>query len=69
MALGIFISENSNNIIIKYVPDKHFIMVQDYDDQSKLINDIKDKQYIFYRNRQENRKKDILQMETIINNI
>ena len=69
VALGIFISENSNNIIIKYVPDKHFIMVQDYDDQSKLINDIKDKQYIFYRNRQENRKKDILQMETIINNI
>jgi hypothetical protein len=61
--------ENMNDTIIKYIPDKYFIFVQEYDDQSKLINDIQNKEYIFYRNRQNNRKMDILQMKTIINTI
>lgn len=69
VALGIYISNNINNIIIKYVPNEHLVMVHDYVDQSKLIDDIKNKQYIFYRNRQDDRKKDVLQMKTIINSI
>ena len=64
VAIGMLINENK-----KFIPNDFYMMVPNYDNQNDLINEIKNKNYIFFRNRQSERKKDLIQMKTIINNI
>jgi hypothetical protein len=66
VAIGMLIHENKNK---KFIPNEFFIMVKNFNDQNDLINEIKNKNYIFYRNRQSDRKKDLIQMRTIIDYI
>jgi hypothetical protein len=55
------------NISQQYIPENRFIFISDENgNSSKIIESIKDKNYIFYRNRQPNRKTDVKQMEVII---
>jgi len=55
------------NIEKKYIPKEYFIFVPDeHGDMEKIKNVIKDKSYIFYRNRNSDRKTDVAQMKTII---
>jgi hypothetical protein len=61
VAFGILINENK-----KFIPKDFFMMVSNYNNQNDLINEIKNKNYIFYRNRQNDRKKDLIQIKTII---
>ena len=64
VAIGMLFDENK-----KFIPNEYFMMVPNFNDQNDLINEIKNKKYIFYRNRQSDRKKDLIQMITIIDNI
>lgn len=66
VALGIFVNENLD-LTPKYVPSSRFISIPNENgNASKIIELIKDKNYIFYRNRQPDRKTDIAQMKVIL---
>jgi len=66
VALGIFVDENLD-ITPKYVPISRFISIPNENgNASKIIDLIKDKNYIFYRNRQPDRKTDVAQMKVIL---
>lgn len=66
VAIGIFVDENLD-ITPKYVPISRFISIPNENgNASKIIDLIKDKNYIFYRNRQPDRKTDVAQMKVIL---
>jgi len=66
VAIGIFVDENLD-ITPKYVPISRFVSIPNENgNASKIIDLIKDKNYIFYRNRQPDRKTDVAQMKVIL---
>jgi len=67
VAIGVLMNNYLPNINQQYISENRFIFISDENgNASKIIESIKDKNYIFYRNRQPNRKTDIKQMEVII---
>jgi len=66
VAIGVFAKEYLD-VEPKYVPESRFISLPDENgDATKIIDLIKDKDYIFYRNRQPDRATDVAQMKIII---
>lgn len=67
VSIGLLIRDHLPNITQHYIPENRFIFIPDEKgDTSKIIDIIKNKSYIFYRNRQDDRKTDVKQMEIII---
>lgn len=67
VSIGVLMRDHLQNIEQHYIPENRFIFISDENgESSKILDIIKDKSYIFYRNRQPNRKTDIKQMEIII---
>jgi len=67
VSIGVLIRDHLPNITQHYIPENRFIFIPDENgDRSKIVDIIKDKSYIFYRNRQSDRKIDVKQMEIII---
>jgi hypothetical protein len=67
VSIGLLMRDYLPNIRQHYIPENRFIFIPDEKgDHSKITNIIKNKSYIFYRNRQPDRKIDVKQMETII---
>ena len=67
VSIGLLMRDHLPNISQHYIPENRFIFIPDEKgDRSKIIGVIKDKSYIFYRNRQDDRKTDVKQMEIII---
>ena len=69
VALGILIDQDLG-VVPKYVPVSRFISIPNENgDAAKIVELIKDKKYIFYRNRQPDRKTDVAQMKVIIDHL
>lgn len=67
VSIGLLMRDHLPNITQHYIPENRFIFIPDeYGDRSKVMDIIRDKSYIFYRNRQPDRKIDVKQMEIII---
>lgn len=67
VSIGVLMRDHLQNIEQHYIPENRFIFISDENgESSKILDIIKDKSYIFYRNRQPNRKTDIKQMKIII---
>ncbi len=67
VSIGVLMRDHLPNINQHYIPENRFIFITDEKgDRSKIIDIVKDKSYIFYRNRQDDRKTDVKQMEIII---
>lgn len=67
VSIGVLMRDHLQNIEQHYIPENRFIFISDENgERSKILDIIKDNSYIFYRNRQPNRKTDIKQMEIII---
>lgn len=67
VSIGVLMRDYLQNIKQHYIPENRFIFISDENgERSKILDIIKDNSYIFYRNRQSNRKTDIKQMEIII---
>jgi hypothetical protein len=67
VSIGLLMRDHLPNIIQHYIPENRFIFIPDEKgDRSKILDIITNKSYIFYRNRQPDRKTDVKQMETII---
>jgi hypothetical protein len=67
VSIGILINKDLNHIKKSYINESHYIFVPNVNNNSaELIELIKNKNYIFYRNRQNDRKIDISQMKIII---
>jgi hypothetical protein len=67
VSIGLLIRDHLSNIEQHYIPENRFIFIPDLNgDRTKIIDLIKDQSYIFYRNRQPDRKIDVKQMNIII---
>jgi hypothetical protein len=67
VSIGLLMRDHLPNINQHYIPENRFLFIPDVNgDSSKIIDVIRDKSYIFYRNRQPDRKTDVTQMEIII---
>ena len=67
VSIGLLMRDHLPNITQHYIPENRFIFIPDEKgDRSKILDIITNKSYIFYRNRQPDRKIDVKQMETII---
>jgi hypothetical protein len=67
VSIGILMHDYLPNIRQHYIPENKFIFIPDVNgDSSKIIDIIENESYIFYRNRQPDRKTDIKQMAIII---
>jgi len=67
VSIGLLMRDHLPYIQQHYIPENRFIFIPDEKgDRSKIIDVIRDKSYIFYRNRQPDRKVDVKQMEIII---
>ena len=67
VAFGLIIDKHLKYINKKYFPSESFFYSPNENgDKLRLINLIKDKNYIFYRNRQIDRNMDVIQMKIII---
>jgi hypothetical protein len=67
VSIGLLMQDHLQSIEQHYIPEKRFIFIPDKNgDKSKIVDIIKNKSYIFYRNRQDERKTDVKQMEIII---
>lgn len=68
VAIGVCIDEELGYVKKKYIPDTYFLFIPDVKgDAGKILEIIGDKRFIFYRNRQPDRKTDISQMKLIVN--
>jgi hypothetical protein len=68
VSIGLLMRDHLPYIQQHYIPENRFIFIPDLNgNRAKIIHTIKDKPYIFYRNRQSDRKIDVKQMEIIIN--
>ena len=66
VSIGLLMRDHLPDIEQHYITDNRFIFIPDLNgDRTKLIDLIKNKSYIFYRNRQPDRKTDIKQMNII----
>ena len=67
VSIGVLMRDHLYYVQQHYIPENRFIFIPDENgDRSKIIDVIRDKSYIFYRNRQPDRKTDVKQMEIII---
>jgi hypothetical protein len=67
VSIGVVMRDHLQSIEQHYIPENRFIFIPDENgDRSKILDIIKNKSYIFYRNRQDERKTDVKQMEIII---
>lgn len=67
VSIGLLMRDHLSYVQQHYIPENKFIFIPDFNgNRSKIIDAIKNKSYIFYRNRQPNRKIDVKQMKTII---
>lgn len=68
VALGIFVKEYLPDVkTVDFVPDKYLFVSDTKGDNESLKQIVKEKDYIFYRNRVEDRKTDVKQMQEIVN--
>jgi hypothetical protein len=67
VSIGLVMRDHLPNIRQHYISENRFIFIPDVNgDSSKIVDSIKGKSYIFYRNRQDDRKTDVKQMKIII---
>jgi len=67
VSIGVLMRDHLQHVEQHYIPENRFIFISDENgDRSKILDIIKEKSYIFYRNRQPNRNTDVKQMEIII---
>ena len=67
VSIGLLIRDHLPHIEPHYIPENRFIFISDNNGvSSKIVDSIRDKSYIFYRNRQADRKTDVKQMKIII---
>ena len=67
VSIGVVMRDHLQPVEQHYIPENRFIFIPDENgDRSKILDIIKNKSYIFYRNRQDERKTDVKQMEIII---
>ena len=67
VSIGVLMRDHLQYLQQHYIPENRFIFIPDENgDKSKIVDIIKHKEYVFYRNRQDDRKIDTKQMEIII---
>lgn len=67
VSIGVIMRDHLQNIKQHYIPENRFKFIPNENgNRSKITDSIKNKSYIFYRNRQDDRKIDVAQMEIII---
>jgi len=67
VSMGVVMRDHLPNVEQHYIPENRFLFIPDENgDRSTIVDIIKNKSYIFYRNRQDERKTDVKQMEIII---
>jgi hypothetical protein len=67
VSIGLLMRDHLPHVKQYYIPENRFIFIPDVNGvRSKIIDTITNKSYIFYRNRQPDRKTDVNQMEIIV---
>jgi hypothetical protein len=67
VSVGLVMRDHLSYIEQHYMPENRFIYVPDEKgNRSKILDVIRGKSYIFYRNRQDDRQTDVTQMQIII---
>jgi hypothetical protein len=67
VSIGVLMRDHLQSVKQHYIPVNRFVFIPNENgDRSKITDIIKNKSYIFYRNRQDDRKIDVAQMEIII---
>jgi len=70
VSIGLLMRDHLQDVSQHYIPEDRFIFIPDVNgDDSKVLDVIKNRRYIFYRNRQPDRKTDVAQMDTIIRSL
>ena len=66
VSIGVLIRDHLPNITQQYIESRFVFIPDENGERSKILDVITDKSYIFYRNRNPERKTDVKQMEIII---
>lgn len=67
VSIGVLMRDHLLDVKQHFIPENRFIFIPNLKgDYEKIIDNIKNKSYIFYRNRQDDRNIDVKQMDIII---